>query len=82
MILDYPTNLPVPVPDRAGRRDFLHHLGGLVLLGFAGSRAPAMPGPGVAIQLAPDPRGADPAGTTASGPPAPWEELSDPGWSQ
>ncbi|MBM3866328.1 MAG: hypothetical protein FJ381_10635 [Verrucomicrobia bacterium] len=82
MTPDSPITTPAPVPDRAGRRDFLHLLSGLVLLGFAGSRVTAMSGPGAAVQPAAEPGAACPAGTTAPGAPAPWEELSDPGWSQ
>lgn len=82
MTPDSSLTTPSPAPDRAGRREFLHHISGLVLLGCAGARVPAMPRPGVAIPATADPGAADPADTLTPGASAPWEELSDPGWSQ
>jgi hypothetical protein len=82
MIPDSPCTTPAPAPDRAGRREFLHHLGALVLLGCAGSPAAARSGPDAAIPATADAGAADPADTLTPGAPAPWEELSDPGWSQ
>lgn len=82
MTPDFPTTTPAPVPDRAGRREFLSHLGGLVLLGCVGSRVTAMPGPGASIQSATEPGAACPACMTGPEAPAPWEDLCDPGWSQ
>lgn len=73
------TRPPAPVPARGSRRDFLQHLIGIALLGPAGSKSlsAAAAAPGAAIPPAAEPGAAGPAGA-----PAPWEELSDPGWSQ
>ena len=76
------TGIPTPSPAPNGRRNFLQHLSGLVLLGIGGTSATAKPATAAANSPVFDAPVAVTRGATAAAEPVPWEELCDPGWSQ